>query len=368
VPKRLPQKGAAHPGAIQGFATDKLFLDHKNPRLAGQDGATDQTSLMKKLWTEGALDEIALSISKNGFFPEEQLFVVVEDGKHIVVEGNRRLATVKILRDDALRNKLRATDLPILTEAKKNALSELPISIYPDRKSLWAYVGFRHVNGPMTWDSWAKAQYIAQVHNDFHIPLEEIAESIGDKNSTVARLYRGLMVLNQATEKAGFKVEDRTKSHLSFSHLYTGLDYAGFQKHLGISETSHQVDKKHLTNLKELMVWLYGDKTEDTLPIIRSQNPDLKRLDDVLKEKRALDALRSGLGLDVSHQISLGDEVRFREALARIKYDLQQAKGLLLQGYSGESDLLETAKIIENLAESLVQEMSKMVSPKNSRG
>jgi len=342
---------------------EELDLDLMNPRLAGREDTKDQESLIRILWTEGALDELALSMTQNGYFQEEPLFCVIENGRHVVVEGNRRLATVKLLHDEKLRKAVQATDLPSLTKKQfiTLGLDELPVIVYPDRESLWPYVGFRHVNGPMTWDSWSKAQYIAQVKNNFGIELSAIEESIGDKNHTVPRLYRGLMVLNQACEQAGYDLEDRKKAHFSFSHLYTGLPYAGFERHLGLGPNEgykpNPVKKAYLPNLRELMIWLFGSRKENRAPVIQSQNPDLKRLDSVLKDKKALDALRSGLGLKVSHEISLGDNVRFREAVARIKYDLQQAKGLVLHGFNGEKELIQTAGEISELANSLLEEM-----------
>jgi hypothetical protein len=217
----------------------------------------------------------------------------------------------------------------------------------------------------MVWDSWSKAQYIAQVHNDFGVPLDRIAESIGDTNQIVQRLYRGLMVLNQSVEQAGYKIDDRSKGHLSFSHLYTGLDYTGFQSHLGLQTDGgfkpNPVARRQLGNLKELMVWLYGSKEEGKAPVIRTQNPDLKRLDDVLKDRRALGALRSNLGLDVAHQLSRGEPARFRELLTHARYDLQQAKGLVIDGFKGERDLFDMAQSICTIADSLREDMTGRV-------
>ena len=355
---------------VQKIATDDLILDAQNPRLAGTVENADQETLLKMLWTEGSLDELAFSITNNGYFPEEPLFAIEEDGKFIVVEGNRRLATVKILRDSQLRQKLRATDLPSLSSSIRRQLETLPVSVYPDRKSLWAYLGFRHVNGPLTWGSWSKAQYVAQVHNNFGISLEEIANSIGDRHQTVKRLYRGLMVLNQAGEQAGYDIEDRGKKHFSFSHLYTGLDYAGFQQYLGLKKDQgyrpNPITRRNFSNLKELMIWLYGSRTEEIAPVIKTQNPDLKRLDEVLKSQRSLDSLRSGLGLEVAYNLSLGETKRLREALTRARYELQQAKGLILEGYKGERDLLDTTDSIQRLADSIYDEM-RSYKPKRSK-
>ena len=333
----------------------------------------DQETLLKTLWMEGSLDELAWSIAKNGYFPEEPLFVINEaangDDNFIVVEGNRRLATVKLLRDPQLQKKLHATDIPALRPNIRKQLETLPVSEYPDRQSLWTYLGFRHVNGPLTWDSWSKAQYIAQVHNNFGISLKDIAESIGDRHKTVQRLYRGLMVLNQASEQASYNIEDRSRQHLSFSHLYTGLDYAGFQRHLGLQKnkgyTQNPITKKKLPHLKELMTWLYGSKTEDIAPVIKTQNPDLKRLDAVLQNPRSLDSLRSGLGLEVAHKVSLGETKRLREALTRARYELQQANGLILEGYTGERDLLDMVENIQRLADNIHNEI-RAYNPRRS--
>jgi hypothetical protein len=60
-----------------------------SPRL-GETGLT-QGEILERLWRRFAVDEIAMSIATNGFFGYEPLFVVIEDGRKIVVEGNRRL-------------------------------------------------------------------------------------------------------------------------------------------------------------------------------------------------------------------------------------------------------------------------------------
>ncbi|MGH6690281.1 MAG: hypothetical protein ACREF4_06350 [Gammaproteobacteria bacterium] len=355
---------------VEQISPEELQLDSRNPRLRAPANA-DQSTLLKMLWEDGALDELALSIAHNSYFSTEPLFAVIEGGKHVVVEGNRRLATVKLLRDPELRETLRATDLPSLDAHARRQLDTLPVCTYPNRKSLWAYVGFRHVKGAMVWDSWSKAQYIAQVKNAFGIPLPEIAESIGDNNQTVLRLYRGLMVLNQAVEQTGYRLDDRSRGHLSFSHLYTGLDYSGFQGHLGLEKNGgykpNPVAKRYWPNLRELMVWLYGSKEEAKAPLVRTQNPDLKRLDDVLKDPKALSALRSGLGLEVSHQLSRSEAARFREVLTHAKYDLQQAKGLVLEGFKGERDLFDTTQSICQLAESLRDDMTHRLSRPSAR-
>ena len=174
-------------GQAQPIEVAKLRLDVNNPRLAefGIDRKSTQNDLNKVLWEKMAVAEVAMSIAYSGYFDYEPLFAEkTKDGDYVVIEGNRRLAAVRLLLDADLRRQLKATDLPTISATAANKLSTLPV-IVTKRELLWRYLGFKHVNGPSTWGSYAKAEYIAHVHNDYGIPLDEIAAQIGDYNSTV---------------------------------------------------------------------------------------------------------------------------------------------------------------------------------------
>ncbi len=363
---KAPPKPAGRPARL---LVGQLLLDPNNPRLAAEEGPRSQEELARFLWDEMAVDEIAFSIAKNSFFEEERLFVIPQRSseadsdtkKYIVVEGNRRLAAVKILLDDNLRNEIGATELPTLGREDRAKLERLPVSIYNSREELWQYFGFRHINGPKAWDPYSKAVYIAEVHEKYKKSLVEIAESIGDRHSTVLRLYRGLKLLIQAESQGVWDREDRATQKLSFSHLYTAAAQQEFQKFLGITDRGslkpNPVPPKHRAQLQELMVWLYGSKSKDKAPIVASQNPDLNRLRAVLAHRKGLDAIRAGYPLERAFTISIGDQLRFREALTRAKEELQQAKSTVTTGYKGEADLIETTREILEYAQSIQLEM-----------
>jgi hypothetical protein len=345
--------------AVTRFMPDELSFDRANPRLF-LDGELDESELVERLWKEFAVDELALSIASNGYFDHEPLFVAPEDGKRVVVEGNRRLAAVKLLLDRTLRERVGASDLPEITAARREELSTLP-AITCDRQSIWQYIGFKHVNGPQPWQSYAKAQYVAWVHNELGEELDEIARQIGDRHTTVRRLYRGLMVLRQAEESGRFELDDRWEKHFSFSHLYTGLDYQNIQELLGIDNESsfrpNPVPKGRLGALGDLCLWLYGQKSTDTRPLVQSQNPDLRRLDSAIGSDDGLIALRRGLPLDVVIDISIGDEELFKGHLLDARHRLQEARGKQLTGDKGDGDTLRAAHEILELADRLVSDM-----------
>ncbi|MCX7045140.1 MAG: hypothetical protein NTX50_06610 [Candidatus Sumerlaeota bacterium] len=356
---------------IEPLRVGQLLLDPENPRLESVSKSTDQDELIKAMWREMAVDEVALSIAENGFFEEEPLFAIPapeENDKYIVVEGNRRLTAVKLLLDDKLREKVKATDLPHINERDKEKLRKLPVSIYKRREDLWAYFGFRHVNGPKEWDSLSKAAYIAKVRREYKKSLEEITRVIGDQHSTVKRIYRGYVLLEQAEQMTKFQREDLYRNRFYFSHLYTAADYPEIQNFLGTdpakSLNEKPIEKKYLPQLEELMIWLFGSKERDIEPVIQTQAPDLSYLRAVIGNKHALSALRSGITLPRAYAISLGDNRRFEDALIQAKDALQEAKGTVTTGYKGSRDLLEQMESIEALTNSLLGEMRNIAKLK----
>jgi hypothetical protein len=343
-----------------------LHLDPENPRLAPLALTVhQQDEILKVLWEDRAVNELVDSIAASGYWVHEELFAAKEAGKLVVIEGNRRLAAVKLLCDDQLRNRIGVSGLPALSAEAKKKLESLPV-IECKREDVWQYIGFKHVNGPQDWDSIAKAQYIARVHNEYKIPLDEIARTIGDRHDTVRRLYRGLMVLDQAEKTGAFDREDRWNTRFAYSHLWTGLGYANVQEFLGITAEKglepNPVPKKNLENLKEFCHWLYGSKKLNKAPVIRSQNPDLRNLDEILGSKNGIAALRSGLPLETSLNAGRGDARLFREAMVVAEQKLKEGRGLVLTGYKGDVDLLNKAKAISTIATDILEDMEQIAS------
>ncbi len=359
---------------IQMMPVERLLLDAENPRLATSVRGKSQFEIIQVLWTEMAVDELVYSIAANGYFPEEPLFAIpcnecdaeYDADKLVVLEGNRRLAAVLILLKDEWREKLKATNLPSITAAQKEALRSLPVSVYPNREVLWKYLSFRHINSPKAWDSFSKAKYVAHVHDDYQVSLQDIANRIGDRHATVSRLYRGYKVLQQAEAQAGFDQEDRVRNRFYFSHLYTALDYPEFQSFLGISgdepDKDNPVASSCLGNLTQLMIWLYGSKSESKAPLVQKQNPDLVRLRDAISKPESLEELKAGYSLEIAYNTSVGDEPRFRRALINTRQELKQANQTVATGYDGDESLYLVLNDIQDILSVLQREMKRVHS------
>jgi ParB-like nuclease domain. len=229
-------------GHFERVKVATLTLDRRNPRFVeyGIKPTASDDEVIKVLWDEMAVDEVAMSIANSGFWSHEPLIVTEERGKLIVIEGNRRLAAVRILLSPQLRQRLRATDLPKVGRKKLDELKELPVVRVATREDAWPFIGFKHVNGPQKWRSYPKAQYIAYVKKATSASLSKIATQIGDQHGTVQELYRALMVIEQA-EAAGIYRRENVKGRLAFSHLTTALQYPNFSRFLNVKDSAEEL-------------------------------------------------------------------------------------------------------------------------------
>ena len=354
---------------IELFDVSELAFDTRNPRLAGFATDGSDPEVIKMLWEMMDVEELVLSIAASGYFPHEPVIVAREGGSNVVIEGNRRLAAVKLLRQPALGKDFNVR-IPGIDDAHRESLARIP-GLLSTREGAWRYLGFKHVNGPAKWGSYAKSQYIADVHRGFGVPLDEIANQIGDTHNTVRRLYRGLMVIEQAERLRVFSRDDRSRRHFAFSHLYTGLPYPGISGFLSLQsagdETQDPVPAEKKDNLRELLVWMYGSKSEEKPPVIQSQNPHLRWLDAVLANREALAALRQGAELSLAFEITRPSSNLFEEALVAAKQSLEKARGTLSTGYDGSKELLGIAAAAADLAYDLYEEMERKSLPRRGR-
>jgi hypothetical protein len=90
---------------IERIPLGLLQLDKQNPRLPSKlkNVATSESEIMNWMLGDASIIELMLAIGNAGFFIGEALLVVESaKGKYIVVEGNRRLTSLKLLIDPTI--------------------------------------------------------------------------------------------------------------------------------------------------------------------------------------------------------------------------------------------------------------------------
>ena len=94
-------------------AVDQLDFDPENPRFYDSVGANDgDARAIQRMLEQENLEELVGSIGNQGFFAGEPLLVTPNpksEGRWIVVEGNRRLAALRVLTGQIPADKLPRT-------------------------------------------------------------------------------------------------------------------------------------------------------------------------------------------------------------------------------------------------------------------
>jgi len=123
-----------------------------------------------------------------------------------------------------------------------------------------------------------------------------------------------------------------------------------------MSFLANPIDPDHLPALREMMTWLYGDRTEDKPALIRSQNPDLNKLNDVLQHPAAKRHLLARVDLDEAFQIIEPRSRRFADALIEAGQYAKEALSLVPE-YDRDPALLDNARSLDRTVRRLVKSM-----------
>lgn len=120
----------------------ELFLNPENIRMEMHVQASQQ-SLINDLFVNENAMQVLESIALYGFFPDELPVVVKEKNKYIVMEGNRRVASLKALARPEIVATKEATIRRLLKDAEPFP-REVEVVIAPDRKSVRRLLAAKH--------------------------------------------------------------------------------------------------------------------------------------------------------------------------------------------------------------------------------
>lgn len=281
----------------------ELLLDTDNPRF-GLNRAESQDEALELLVRSANLKELWDSINSQGWIDFEPLVALSEqdDGKWIVIEGNRRVAALQTLVEPERLPPVLAKRVPPMSPLAQESLAvkgtEKPIHILivDDRHDADSFIGFKHVNGPASWGSLAKAKFaqamfqrLVDTGANRDDALKAVQEALGDTNSSsIARMIMAYKVFEQAISCDFISQEKLEDGVTGFSHLYTMMPNPASRMFLGLGEkaisadaiTDDPVPPENLENLNYMIGWLFGNDLTDK--VIKSQGTDRPKLQKVL--------------------------------------------------------------------------------------
>lgn len=355
IPLKIPTK----------IGPDKLSFDRNNPRYSAEDGQPYSTErqIVRYLDQTADLGELLQSVSTSGYLDVEPLIVAGQDDDLVVLEGNRRLAAIKLLSDPAFADECGVL-APSIDEKVRKTLEQITVYRVEDRNSARDFIGFKHINGAHRWDSVAKARYATSWYKEERakgeqgLTLQDIARRMGDRHATLQRMVSGMLALDQAKSEQLFDTADRWGERpFAFSHFYTALQRPGYRKYLGLGPDIRSSDPEEnpvpadsLPRLRQVLLWLYGSKRDNVKPVIESQNPDIKNLGEVLDSPRARKIMLETGSLERSVSELVPPVSQFENVIVELHQNSKTAASLLTAYDGGDPALTE-----------LVDEVSKNV-------
>lgn len=319
-----------------------LKLDLHNPRMAEME-FKDEEEVLRHLIKEYDVDELVLSILTAGWLDYEPL--IVERQTDTVIEGNRRLAALRLIGSEGIREAV-GYKLPDVDQIHEDANpAEVSVRYADDRKDAYVYIGFKHINGPFKWDALAKAKFAADWLAAGH-SVETVSRTLGDSNNTVVRLVNGWNILQRAVELGFQPSQTSSIGPLAISHLYTALTRPDFRAYLGVKKgpkeilTGDDIEPASGEKLLTAMSWIYGQKHRGEPAVVRSQNPDLGKLVRVIAHPAAREELVANRDLEAAFEALTPANLKFETSLRQAARACENALGDA-KDYDGNPQLME---------------------------
>ncbi|WMC07757.1 hypothetical protein [Elizabethkingia anophelis] len=367
---------------IYSIKIEKLNLDQLNPRLYGDSEKESQEEIMQRIYDKENIDELATSLAMNGYFEEEPIIVIpkseedfdkitntnASDFDYIVVEGNRRITSVKLLLN---KNTIVDEDFPEIKSSDiKSKLINIPSIIYRKREDVDIYLSIRHIAGNRKWDAYAKAKYIYEKVNKLSEDrgvdkIEAIAllsQQIGDKKDIIKKNYTYykvfLSIENDVINYSSKEIKDR------FSLLEVALasgnttvsQYIGLPPFRNVNLDSESIiQPKYIDNLKDVTEWIFGKDERGTNSLISDSRNINKYLKPILGNEEATTHLKEYDDIEGAFALSGGEE---KLVIGNVKKSNAQLSRILskISKYKDNSDFInsydelkETIKNFEKL-------------------
>ena len=365
-------------------------LDNKNPRLVPylpNGDKASQIDLLSVLYENFDTEMIAMSMVQNGYFDEEPIIVVPKkipsdfkfsnyktpdelayaiqnlinksEISFVVVEGNRRVSTAKLITDIELRKKIGAEDYPSTSDKEKvKDLTIIPAIIYEKREDVSAYLGVRHIAGLLKWEAFAQAAYTADIieteikkGKDISEAIKEVQKVIGDRSDKLLKQYISHRLFLQARDDIDFDVKPILNK---FSLLSVAYNSASLREFIGVNTYSKTdlnspiVPTASLSNFKILLTWIFGNEKAGESAILSDSRLITSKLSHVVTSKSAVQFLNEYKDLNGAFERTNGE----REYLNKKLTDATRAIQTSLQfafKYKDDEELVKKVKELEEL-------------------
>lgn len=331
---------------LKNVEVQHLLFDPENPRMPEELGG-DQKQIFRFLVDDIGVEDLLNSFAASGVIDGDPIIARAAEraNDYYVIEGNRRLAAVKLLNGEKIGDGKPEVAVPALTPKVAAALKQIRVQLGWDPELLEAYLGYKHVTAAREWTPEAKAKFVVtRSKGDFSdANLTKFAKRLGTDLPTLRRWLVAYLTLKQAEGENGFDPREAFAKRY-FGTFYTLLGSRVVQEFLGLKGgplTVRPVPNDHLEQLSEFIGWAIG--TKKIPPVVNSRSQ--QKLDAVLASPSALRYFRSKKNLEGALLYTEFNSGQIAEKLLTAAYTIEEC---LAKIYDVRTDS-KVISAIENL-------------------
>jgi hypothetical protein len=188
----------------------KILLDVRNPRIEIAENAEQGDIRLKLLELEDVLELARNIVKNNGLFYGERVITVIESGKHVVLEGNRRVAALQMLLNPALVPASFSTRFPSAPATLRASIRSIKADVAPSREAAEPILTKRHTEqGAKPWSPVAKMRRAMRLLE--HKSIDEVAQTLGTSATQVRRLIKPYRLLKYAFDLKCWSHDERLR-------------------------------------------------------------------------------------------------------------------------------------------------------------
>ena len=317
---------------------DRLLLDPNNYRFIDRPDyrfvpdiqvANELVQQRTRNFIEGKNNEnikdLISSFTTNGFLDIDQIQVKAIGDKYLVLEGNRRVATLKYLFEESKKS----NDIGQLADSDFKSVDVVEI-VGEDAAHHLITMGLHHISGKKRWSAVNEAQLVNDLIEKYNKTEEDVCESLGITKQKLRKSVRTLSLIKQYKNS---DYGDQFKSEM-YSIFESVVSSPSIRQWIGWDDMEHCANNSE--NIERFFSWISEieevEKDENDLeqstvkqPII-NQYRQIKQLAEFINDPKAVKRMEESRSLSEGYNYSSAiGETRLKNALSNIKSEVQVA-------------------------------------------
>ncbi len=344
---------------------DQLLFDPDNPRLP-EGISSSQDDIFDYIVHSIQVTDLYDAILSGGFIKGDPIIVreaPEKTGHYFVIEGNRRLAALKLISGERSSKNPLSPAITNVPEDIADSIKEVLVEIGWESNALRNYLGYKHVTSSKEWSPEAKARFVL-FHSNGKLDnesLSKFAKQLGTRPSTLKSWLTTLLILKQAEDRKLFD-PDNVNSKRYFGTLYTLLRNEAYQDFIGLTSTEvtmTPIPQDKFDNVRCLLTWVTG--TRDTKPVLNSR--DEKNFAEILRSEAALDYFKRTEDVEGALFYTENKANEIALVFRNSSYDLERSLPKLID-VKGNGDVIASYKLLMNAFNKVKINMGKLLNAK----